>query len=330
MRSQKLFIAILLCVLSSPVYALNILLTNDDGLTSNVKALYTALDNAGHDVIVVVPCYGQSGMGAAVRFLRPITPLEENCLNNAASAGEAGAGPVSKAEDGFDYTDFYYVDGTPVMAAAYGLDVVAQARWGAVPNVVLSGPNEGQNVGGIVISSGTVSNAQFAASRGLVAIALSAGSGTAGEEDEQGNHADNPLSETVAALSVELIAALEESANGGRLLPEGTALNVNFPDEPTPETTWSFTQIGSYNSYQVSFVEDLSQDPVAQGYGLAEAPYPGVTIGFNTDEPSEDQLNDEAFVYREKISITPMQVAYDQPSGQAWLRENLGGLVGQE
>ncbi len=35
----------------------------DDGLTSNVKALYEALKADGHDVIVSVPCTNQSGDG---------------------------------------------------------------------------------------------------------------------------------------------------------------------------------------------------------------------------------------------------------------------------
>ena len=50
--------------------ARNIVITNDDGLTSNVVALYKALKADGHDVIVSVPCQNQSGMGAALG-LRP-------------------------------------------------------------------------------------------------------------------------------------------------------------------------------------------------------------------------------------------------------------------
>ena len=60
-----------IAIASSPAQAENILITNDDGLTSNLKALYTALKAQGHDVIVSVPCQGQSGMGAAIKFMRP-------------------------------------------------------------------------------------------------------------------------------------------------------------------------------------------------------------------------------------------------------------------
>ncbi|MEE2732548.1 MAG: 5'/3'-nucleotidase SurE [Pseudomonadota bacterium] len=315
MKNTKMILAGALlasCSAISNVQADNIVLTNDDGLTSNIKALYTALKAAGHDVIVSAPCSGQSGMGAAVKYLRPITPLTQPCLNNAAAPGAPGAGPVTKTEADFDYSDFYYVEGTPVMALAYGLDVLAQERWGSAPDLVLSGPNEGQNVGKIVNGSGTVSNAQFAAGRGIPAIALSAGSNTAGAEDDAGNHGDNPLSVTVADLSVHLIEQLQAKAGRKSLLPEGVALNVNFPDTFSAETRWEFSRHGSYDRYDVKFVADLSQDPVAQSYGLGSVPYPGITIGFNAEEPTRKQLKDESVVISDgNIAVTPMQVGFD-------------------
>jgi broad specificity polyphosphatase/5'/3'-nucleotidase SurE len=41
----------------------------------------------------------------------------------------------------------HYVNGSPVMACLYGLDVVAQRKWKAAPDLVVSGPNEGNNTG---------------------------------------------------------------------------------------------------------------------------------------------------------------------------------------
>jgi broad specificity polyphosphatase/5'/3'-nucleotidase SurE len=132
--------------------ALNILLSNDDGLSSNVKALHGALKAAGHDVVVSIPCQNQSGKGASINYLTPLITLAKACRNGAAAAGAPAVGPVS------GLADFYYVDGTPVMATLYGLDVLAAARWGKAPDLVLSGPNEGQNTGTLVNGSGTVSN----------------------------------------------------------------------------------------------------------------------------------------------------------------------------
>ena len=326
----KLTVRLVLCAslaaTSLTASALNIVLSNDDGLTSNIKALYKTLKTAGHDVVVSIPCQNQSGMGAAVKFLKPITPLTKACLNNAGSAGDPGVGPVTKTEKGYNYSDFFYVDGTPVMAIAYGLDILAPARWGGAPDLVISGPNEGQNVGSIVISSGTVSNAQFAASRGLAAIALSAGSNTEGEVDKFGNHADNPLSLIVADHAVALLSELATKAAKKPILPTGLALNVNFPDELTPTSTWSFSRIGTHNDYRTVFTEDLSKDPVAQFYGLKDA-HPGISFVVTNEKPAADQLQDESVVYKTTIAVSAMQMAYDhRPAGQQWLRQQLRDL----
>ena len=102
-----------------------------------------ALKTAGHDVIVSALCQGQSGMGTAVKFLKPIKPLTAACLNNAGSPGDPGVGPVTKKPKAFAYQDFFCVNGTPIMATAYGLDILAPDRWGTAPDFVVSGPNQG-------------------------------------------------------------------------------------------------------------------------------------------------------------------------------------------
>lgn len=313
---------VLLAGLAQPASALNIVLSNDDGLTSNVKALYEALKAKGHDVIVSVPCTGQSGMGGAVKFLTPLTPLTAACLNGAAAAGAPGAGPMSKA--GFTNGDYHYVNGTPIMALLYGLDVQAQARWGKAPDLVLSGPNEGQNVGHIVNSSGTIGNAQNAASRGIPSIALSADADTTDNVNLAA-----PKSAAVAKLSVDLIAALQAKAGTGPLLPAGLALNVNFP-QVLDGAKWKFARIGSYNAYKVKFVKDLGADPVAAGYGLGQVHLPGVTLEMNTAPATEAQAEDESIVYKKDIAVTAMQVAYDhRAAGQQWLRLRLRDLLSQ-
>ena len=60
-------------------------------------------------MIVSTPCQGQSGMGAAIIFFEPLTPLTEACLNNAGSTGDPGVGPVTKTGKAYDYSDFFYV-----------------------------------------------------------------------------------------------------------------------------------------------------------------------------------------------------------------------------
>lgn len=55
LRPLPIAAAAALLGLAAPAFAANILLINDDGLTSNAKALYEALKAEGHDVIVSVP-----------------------------------------------------------------------------------------------------------------------------------------------------------------------------------------------------------------------------------------------------------------------------------
>jgi len=87
---------------ASPAFALNILVSNDDGLTSNTKALYETLKAAGHDVIVSVPCTGQSGRGAGIVMYSTNTIVPDNdktqieaeggCHNGAAPTGAPAVG----------------------------------------------------------------------------------------------------------------------------------------------------------------------------------------------------------------------------------------------
>lgn len=302
---------------TTPALALNILLVNDDGLTSNLKATYDALKAAGHDVIVSVPCTGQSGRGAAIVMYSTTVVVPDNdktqieaeggCHNGAAPTGAPAVGLFTKA--GYNNGDFHYVHGTPVMATMYGLDVLAPARWGGAPALVLSGPNEGQNTGPIVNSSGTVGNVQFSVARGLPAIALSAGADTT---DNTG--LANPYSTVVAQLTVKLIAELKARAGSGPVLPPGVALNVNFPDAPTAALPWSFARIGSYDKYNLKFKNT--------------APY-GIT-GTAPATPTAAQAEDESLVSKTKVSVSAMQAGFDhRPAAQQWLRLRLGTLFGQ-
>jgi 5'-nucleotidase len=315
MKRLAMSAALALCV--SPAFALNIVLSNDDGLTSNIKALYDALTAAGHSVIVSVPCTGQSGRSAAIVMYSTTTIIPDNdktqieaeggCHNGVAATGAPAVGPFTKS--GYTNGDFNYVHGTPVMATMYGLDVLAQARWGKAPDVLLSGPNEGQNVGRVVINSGTIGNAQFAAGRGIPSIALSAGTDTV---DNAGLAAAG--SKTVAQLTIKLIAALQAKAGSSALLPTGTALNVNFPNAVAANASWAFSRIGTYDTYSLKFTS-------AAPWGLSGSLPPAVTA---------DQAEDEAVVYKTKISVTAMQVGFDQrPAGQQWLRLRLRDLFAQ-
>lgn len=296
----------LLAALPLQSHALNILLTNDDGVTANLKAAATALTAAGHDVLVAVPCTNQSGKGASINFLQPITPLTAACRGNAAAVGAPGAGPVDGATA---IANAYYANGTPVMALLYGLDVLAPQRWGKAPDLVISGPNEGQNVGGIVVTSGTVSIAQYAIHRGLPAIGVSADINTT----------DNPaLAAEAAALTVQLVDKLEHRPGVKGLLPKGFGLNVNYPTFSLGGSSalpWAITRFGNFDSLDVRFVAKLGDDPVAQ-HALPSQylNFPGITVTTKTaaDATSDTDPKSEALQnVKGNITITPMQFGYE-------------------
>jgi 5'-nucleotidase len=325
-RSIFVLAAAALSLVSNTAPAREIVLTNDDGLSSNVVALYKALKAAGHDVVVAVPCTNQSGMSAAIRIARPLGPLAADCLNGAAKAGAPGAGPMTLA--GFEH-DFFYVDGTPVMAMLYGLDVVAAKRWGHAPDLVLSGPNEGQNLGSVIINSGTVGNVEQAMLRGIPAIALSAGAGTAGS----GTAAlANPQSAQVAQLAVRLVTALA-SAPGMPMLPAGVALNVNFPDR-LEGAHWRRTQVGTWSAHRLRFVESMAGNApplmvqMAQARGMALPDLPGIAIAANDTPPTPAQRNDESVVSAKDITVSPLQAGYGAGDGK-WLASRLAPLFGR-
>lgn len=316
MKKSTFAASAMLAMASMPGQAENILVTNDDGLTSNLKALYTALKAEGHDVIVSVPCQGQSGMGAAIRFMRPLGPLATPCLNDAARAGDPGAGPMTRA--GFE-ADYFYVDGTPVMATLYGIDVLAQKRWGKAPDLVISGPNEGRNVGMMIVSSGTVSNVQYSTARGIPSIAVSAGLDSA----DNANLA-NPNSAFVARKTLELVSQLIHNQRSDRLIPRGIALNVNFPDDPSI-AKWRLSRIGSYEAYDIRFAPEIGNTEAAKVFGLTGLKSPGVILGFNRSAPRNDQLDDEAIVSQNDIAVSPIQVGYEprRKTDTGWLRRVL-------
>jgi len=197
-----------ICTVST--MAMRIVIGNDDGFESrNIQALYTALKAAGHDVILSAPFYDQSAtsamLGPLSNYPRPTTASPGGLI----AAGVPGVGPTTIAEDQ------YYVNGSPVAAILYGIEVAAKEKWNAAPDLVITGPNVGNNLGTITSHSGTIGAAITALNRGIPALAMSGANGDA---------ATAPL---LAEVTLRLLAAIEE--RGRIVLPAGIGLNVNVP-----------------------------------------------------------------------------------------------------
>ncbi|QEI43442.1 3-phytase [Dolichospermum sp. UHCC 0315A] len=191
--------------------SLNILLVNDDGYQAKgIDVIYNALVAAGHNVILVAPKTQQSGKGTAINTDKIFQNME-----------------VVE----FDPTkNKWYVDGTPIVATWAGLDYILPSQENlAKPDLVISGINEGENVGFDAISSGTLSAAVTALQNGIPAIAVSAGINLA--EFQQGNRSSTGKAYDVAARMVvdTINKLLTTQGTNPDLLPKGVGLNINVP-----------------------------------------------------------------------------------------------------
>lgn len=118
-----------------------------------------------------------------------------------------------------------YVNSYPVTAIKTGISTTAPKLWnGAAPELALTGPNVGGNVGPVVHFSGTVGAAVYAAKTAKIpAIAFSGSSG-----DPTAWNQPTPLySQIYADLALNVTNTIIKS--GKPYLPANTWLNVNFP-----------------------------------------------------------------------------------------------------
>ncbi|HLM18727.1 MAG TPA: 5'/3'-nucleotidase SurE [Acidimicrobiia bacterium] len=176
---------------------ITVLVTNDDGVGApGIDVLVEALRKQKNTKLVVVA---------------PDT-------NKSGSGGKTTPGPLTTTAattaSGYDATA---VVGFPADTITAALD-----QLGVKPNVVLSGINQGQNLGGVVDLSGTVGAARAASSRGIPALALSQGLG------------DAPQYDNAAKLAVDWLAK-HRTALAKK--PKSTALatidSYNVPNCPT-------------------------------------------------------------------------------------------------
>ncbi|MEM7409823.1 MAG: 5'/3'-nucleotidase SurE [Myxococcota bacterium] len=322
MRSRCIAVVtgLLLSLGSFSAQALDILLTNDDGFeTENIQALYRALVDAGHNVIMAAPYVGQSGTSGQIAFLQPIPPTSEPSEGGLLPAGSFGIGPTTIAGQQF------YADGSPAAAVLYGIDVLAPQVFGGPPDLVLSGPNEGNNLGLVTPHSGTVGATVTALNKGLPAIAFSADN-----DDETVAEA-----ELIAAIALRVVAAVD--GRHGIRLPRGTGLNVNIPDVD-PDTTdahdFSFkqTRIGTASNIGLQFYENIGDSPIAQAVGIPpNIGLPGVSVeipytaaGYPEDTRPSSEGN---ALGGTTVTVSPIQATYAADFYREWIvRHRLRGL----
>lgn len=171
---------------------LHILITNDDGIhAAGIQHLSQTLFNQGCcKISIVAPDRERSAVGHAITMHRPLRVEEINFLHNPELKG-------------------WSVNGTPSDCVKLAVEAILEER----PDMVISGINQGSNLGTDVLYSGTVSAAVEGLIIGIPSIAVSLT-----------DRGDNFCYNFTADFICRLIPGLLES----NLLSE-TLLNVNVP-----------------------------------------------------------------------------------------------------
>ncbi|KAF1833768.1 sure-like protein [Decorospora gaudefroyi] len=211
--------SLLLLAAAAPfAQAVRIIQSNDDGWAeANVRTFFNALNAAGHEAVLSAPAENQSGTGSS--DATPTTVGSDGCQFDSCPGGSPPTG--ANATD----PRLNYVNSFPVTSIKNGISVTAPKLWnGAAPELALTGPNVGSNIGIQVPFSGTVGAAVYAAETAQIpAIAFSGQTG-----DPTAWNAETPLhSQIYADLALNVTTTIINS--GKPYLPPNTFLNVNFP-----------------------------------------------------------------------------------------------------
>jgi len=169
----------------------NILLSNDDGVFSpGLWTLAQGLKGTAN-ILVVAPDREQSAIGTAVTLRQPLR--------------------VHRIEPPVSGVEAYLVEGTPGDSVILALEKLADRSI----DIVISGINQGLNLGDDVLISGTVAASLQGYLRSLPSLAFSSGS-----QDESHLAAASMIARFIVTGILE-----------GKL-PENIFLNVNIPEIP--------------------------------------------------------------------------------------------------
>ncbi len=179
-----------------------ILLTNDDGIhATGIRALYNAFKD-NHDVYIVAPDRERSASSHSLTLHRPLKVTE---------IGDR----------------IFSVNGTPTDCVALAVNKLLPRR----PDLVISGINDGPNLGDDITYSGTVSAAIEGTILGIPSFSISLDTWIL-KKNQKNHYCEDNICWFGTASHVALYIAgyiLENS------LPYDTLLNVNVPNLPVEE-----------------------------------------------------------------------------------------------
>ncbi|MGH8263028.1 MAG: 5'/3'-nucleotidase SurE [Casimicrobiaceae bacterium] len=248
---------------------MKILVSNDDGYRAEgLRALAAALTEFGA-VTIVAPDRNRSGASNSLTLDVPLR--------------------VTRAEE-----NLYYVTGTPTDCVHLAISGLFDFEY----DMVVSGINDGANLGDDVLYSGTVAAAMEGRCLGLPAIAVSLCTGT-----HSGKHFD-----TAARVVRELVGRLLRQRLDAPMI-----LNVNVPDRPYQDLRGlKATRLG--NRHRAERVVP-SQDPKGHPVYWVGPAGPQQDAGSGTDFQA---------VAEGHVSITPLQVDLTRHAALANIASWLG------
>ncbi|TLY86790.1 MAG: 5'/3'-nucleotidase SurE [Gammaproteobacteria bacterium] len=252
---------------------MKILVSNDDGFRAEgIRCLREALATLA-DVTVVAPDRNKSGASNSLTLDVPLRVFES----------EPGV---------------YFVPGTPTDCVHLAISGLFDFEH----DMVVSGVNDGANLGDDVLYSGTVAAAVEGRFLGLPTIAVSLCAGTEG-----GGHFD-----TGAEVARLLVAQLLESPLEPTLI-----LNVNVPDVP-------FAQLRGFRASRLGFRHRSA--PVMRAKDPRGRPV--YWVGPAGPEQDAGPGTDFDTVARGYVSVTPLQVDLTRHAALQTLGSWLGGIDG--
>lgn len=234
---------------------MRILITNDDGIYANgIKELSIKLSDIG-EVVVVAPDRERSAIGHAITIHTPLR--------------------VEKIEDILPNIEAWAINGTPSDCVKIAIESLMRVK----PDLIVSGINNGPNLGTDVIYSGTVSAAIEGAMHSIPSIAISA------------CFFNGKINyESVAEVSCKIIKNLVKKD-----LPKNIILNINVPSISLEQIKGiKITELG-IRKYNNNYVKRT--DPKGKNYYWLS----GELIEIKNKDTSDIVAIEEGF-----ISITPL------------------------
>lgn len=233
---------------------MKILITNDDGIFAEGIYKLAKKLNEKFEVYVVAPDRQRSATGHAITMHHPLRANKINFFDTNISA--------------------WAIDGTPADCVKLAVEALLDEK----PDVIISGINDGPNLGTDVLYSGTVSAAIEGAIHGIQSMAVS----MVGRENLNYNLGAN--------FSFTLVEKLKE-----KKLPKDTLLNINIPNCKKEEINGvKITTLG-IRRYKNSFVKRT--DPRGQAY---------YWLGGEVIKEVQNASSDITCIEGKYISVTPI------------------------